>query len=78
MPLRQKNRCREVELLFGVLHDDRGKHEAAWDEDLAEEGILVTNLSVWLPNPAVIQENRSRPERSWLGTKFLQCPVMSL
>ena len=32
----------EVELLFGVLRDDKEKCEAALDEDLAEEGILVT------------------------------------
>ena len=36
----------EIQLLFGVLRDDKGKHEAALEEDLAEEGILVTNLSI--------------------------------
>ena len=50
--------------------DDKEKLEAALEEDLAEEGILVTNLSIWLSHAAVIQENRPRPARSWLGTKF--------
>ena len=35
-----------VELLLGVLPDDKEKHEAALEEDLAEEGILVTNLPI--------------------------------
>ena len=55
-----------------MLRDDKGKHEAALEEDLAEEGILVTNLSMWLSNPAEIQDNRPRLAKSWLGTKFLQ------
>ena len=43
---------RSVELLFGELRDD-SKHEAALEEDLAKEGILQTNLSIRLSNPAV-------------------------
>ena len=53
-----------------MLRDDKGKHEAVSEEDLAEERILVINVSIWLPNAAVIPENRPRPARSWLRTKF--------
>ena len=34
----------EVELLFGVLCDDKGKQKATLEKGHAEEGILVTNL----------------------------------
>ena len=56
---------------------DKGKHEAELEKDLEEEGILVTNLTIRSSNPALIQENRPRPARSWLGTKFLQCRIVT-
>ena len=46
----------EVELLFGVLRDDKRKQKAALEEDLAEKGILVTNLSIRLSNPVLIRK----------------------
>ena len=72
MSFEEKVDVAEVELLFGVLRDSKGKHEAPLEEDLAEEGIVVTNLSIWSFNPAVHQENRLRPGRSWPETKFLR------
>ena len=32
-------------------------------KDFAEEGILVTNLSIWQCDPAVIHENRPSPSK---------------
>ena len=48
-----------------MLRDNKGKHEASLEEDLAEEGILATNLSI------LVVQSCSNPGRSTSPSKVI-------